>query len=542
MIGVAAHPADLDVIQEFFELFKTPWEPAVAGRRYRVLLSTVGDIAGLDAELVLLYSSAEQETDRENGVVVEHRAGPAQIEWEGTRFPIYTRLASFSGRPAGGVLRCGGAAVDYRHGSGERVTWRIGYDLFQEVRHLFSAGQPESHASTPTLDIHIELLRTVLRAAGVSFVEIPARPQGRDFICCLTHDIDFHGIRRHRFDWTLAGFLGRASLGTVIGLLRGRRRLTEALRNWTAVMALPLVHLGLVRDFWQPFESYARADAERRSTFFLVPRRGEPGRAPDGRIRPLRAVPYEMSEIRDEMRELVNRGSEVAVHGINAWRDADCGRAEMQELTSITGQTRAGVRMHWLYFAADSPEHLEAAGFSYDSTWGYNEAIGYRAGTSQVFRLPACQHLLELPLTIMDSAMFYAGNMALSPAEAQRRCQEIVAHARRFGGTVVINWHDRSLAPERLWGRSYKDLLDAIEAGNRAWFATAGDAVDWFRWRRSIRFDVTAGSRCVTVTTTQTHSALPAGTIRVHRPVAAAPAASAEELAFDGQTAVRIRL
>ena len=41
--------------------------------------------------------------------------------------------------------------------------------------------------------------------------------------------------------------------------------------------------------------------------------------------------------------------------------------------------------MHWLYFGDDSPKTLEAAGFDYDSTCGYNDAVGYRAGTSQVF-------------------------------------------------------------------------------------------------------------------------------------------------------------
>jgi hypothetical protein len=421
------------------------------------------------------------------------------------------------------------------------VTWRIGYDLFQEIRYLLSEGQPACHAPTPTLELHIDVLRTLLVEAGVPFLEIPPRPHDHAFICCLTHDVDFHGIRRHTFDWTLAGFVGRASVGTMIGLLRGRRTVTEALRNWAALLSLPLVHLGLVRDFWQPFESYAHADAARRSTFFLIPRRGAPGRAPDGRTRPLRAVPYQVNEIADEVRALVTRGSEVAVHGIDAWRDADAGRAEMRELASVTGQTPAGVRMHWLYFAADSPQHLEAAGFGYDSTWGYNEAIGYRAGTAQVFRLPAGRQLLELPLTIMDSAMFYRGKMALGPADAQRRCAEIVAHARRFGGTVVVNWHDRSLAPERLWDRSYRNLIDTIETGNRPWFATAGEAVDWFRWRRSIRFKVTAGRRCVTVATSQSNSALPPGTIRVHRP-AGPPTVAAEELAFDGQTAVRIGL
>ena len=42
MIGVLARPTDLESAHEFFELFKTPWEPAVAGQKYRVVLSTAG--------------------------------------------------------------------------------------------------------------------------------------------------------------------------------------------------------------------------------------------------------------------------------------------------------------------------------------------------------------------------------------------------------------------------------------------------------------------------------------------------------------------
>lgn len=541
MIGVAASVEDLDVAREFFELFKTPWERAIRGKRYPVCLSTNGDTGDLDAELLLLYGSAEHDTDRDNDIVVEYGRRPADIVCDGSSFPIYGRVASFSGHGGSGVLTSGGAAVDYRRRAGGRVTWRIGYDLFQEVRHLLSEGQPAIHATTPTLEWHIEVLRKLLLDSGVPFLEVPPRPHGHDFICCLTHDIDFHGIRRHRFDWTLAGFVGRASIGTAIDLFRGRRCLTEALRNWTALVSLPFVHLGLVRDFWQPFESYARADATRRSTFFLVPRRGEPGRAPDGNVRSRRAVNYQVSEIRDDVRELVNRGSEVAVHGIDAWRDADVGRAEMREVTSVTGKAAAGVRMHWLYFSPDSPKHLEAAGFSYDSTWGYNDAIGYRAGTSQVFRLPASQQLLELPLTIMDSAMFYAGKMALARQEALVRCSAIVAYARRFGGTVVINWHDRSLAPERLWGRSYEELLRTVSAGDRTWFATAGAAVEWFRWRRSIRFSVASESGCVTVATAEHDSVVVPGMIRVHRPDGVV-AGSVEDIAFDGQRAMRVRL
>ena len=51
-------------------------------------------------------------------------------------------------------------------------------------------------------------------------------------------------------------------------------------------------------------------------------------------------------------------------------------------------------------------------------------------------------------------------------------------HAVRFGGCLTVNWHDRSVAPERLWGACYRELVQELK-GRGAWFATAqsGDCV-----------------------------------------------------------------
>lgn len=515
MIGVIADPAEHPTVQEFFELFKTPWERAVPWRKYRVILSTVGYLDNFDAEHFLIYGS-EDPTSAPGSVGMERVHGPVDLDWAGTTFPIYGRLALFDERD-GSRLRFGAKAADYRDPSRAPAIRRIGYDLFREVHHLLAGGQPASRASTPTLELHIALLRQLLLESGMAFVEVPPRPDGYDFICCLTHDVDFFGIRRHPFDRTLAGFIARATLGTLADLVRGRRTLGEAVTNWSSCLSLPLVFLGLASDFWRPFDDYAQVEEPARSTFFLVPFKGKPGMAPDGTADANRAVPYEISEIDDPVRQAAARGSELAVHGIDAWRDSKAGRAEMEQLTARTGRGTAGVRMHWLYFDEGAPAQLEAAGFHYDSTCGHNDAVGYRAGTSQAFRPLGCQQLMELPLSIMDSALFSSGRMGLTPRKATALCGRIVENARRFGGTVVINWHGRSLAPERLWGRFYRELLREVSAGNRAWFATAGEAVDWFRWRRSICFQRIASTDSIVVVALAPPRG-PAGFIRFHRP------------------------
>jgi hypothetical protein len=514
MIGVAANPAETETVEEFFQLFKTPWEPALPGRRYRAVLSTRGCPLGIEADLFLVYGSPETAVDREARITVEQAPGPIDAEWEGTTFPLYGRAAFFAAGDA--MLRHGHRALDHQLRNERGTLWRVGYDLFEEVRRLLTSGQPTAWAATPTLDIHIAVLRKLLRQSGMSFVEIPPRPAGHDFVCCLTHDLDFFGIRRHAFDATLAGFVARASFGTIADLLKGRRSFAEARRNWAALLSLPLVLAGFLRDFWQPIDQYDRADRGHRSTFFLIPFKGRPGVAPDGRATVRRAVRYQASEIADEARAAAARGHELAVHGVDAWRDEDAGRAEIAQVAPLAGRTTAGVRMHWLFFDSGSPHRLEAAGFEYDSTCGYNDAVGYRAGTSQAFRLPGSQHLMELPISIMDTALFYRRRLGLARRDALERCRRIVLHARRAGGSVVVNWHDRSLAPERLWERAYVELLDEIESTS-PWFATVLETVEWFRWRRSLAFTCDRDGS-ITISAGPLRSGLPGASVEILRP------------------------
>jgi hypothetical protein len=144
--------------------------------------------------------------------------------------------------------------------------------------------------------------------------------------------------------------------------------------------------------------------------------------------------------------------------------------------------------MHWLYFGPESPEKLEKAGYSYDSTFGYNEQIGYRAGTAQVYRPPRAKHLLELPMHIMDTALFYPTRMNLTLSEGINVVKSFIDTAEQFGGLLTFNWHDRSVAPERLWDGVYRSALNQLQRQG-AKFMTAGAAVAWFKKRRTVVFD-----------------------------------------------------
>jgi len=119
---------------------------------------------------------------------------------------------------------------------------------------------------------------------------------------------------------------------------------------------------------------------------------------------------------------------------------------------------------------------------------GYNDCVGYRAGTLQAYRLAGTKQLLELPLHIMDTALFYPAYLKLAPQAAEKVVDEFIEEATKFGGALTINWHDRSLAPERQWDGAYVYLLAALKRAN-AWCPTAGNAANWFQKRRSVKFE-----------------------------------------------------
>jgi hypothetical protein len=492
MIAIFCSSGETDVACEFFQLFKTPWELYQPGHPYDVVLTTCGLPPALlrtPAQLVISYSARPSIGDAGLHLAVAPTAARFVGDGRGLRMPIYGQVAALEG--AGRALlrdEDAGKAVallmDWRR------PWvvRVGYDLLGEVAQLLTDGQPAAHALMPTLERHVAWLRDVIVDAGLPVVEIPPTPCGHAFIACLTHDVDFAGIRQHRLDHTFWGFMQRAILGSVADAIAGRRSWAQVRRNWSAVASLPLVYAGLRPDPWDPVGSYAAVEGQQPSTFFLIPFKDRPGEHVAGLHTERRATRYDVGDLIPQINRLAERGCEVGVHGIDAWHDAEQGRQELQRIAEATGCCHAGVRMHWLCFDRTSPEKLEQAGFDYDSTVGYNETVGFRAGTTQVFRPLGATRLLELPLHVQDTALFFPGRMHLTEDQAWELCQPLLDAASRHGGVVTILWHERSLAPERLWDRFYVRLLDELRTRN-AWLATAGQAVDWFRQRRAVCFE-----------------------------------------------------
>ncbi len=489
MIGVIPKPHQVRVVEEFFELFKTPWEFYSPGQVYDVIVATTDEIPEVTPKLLLVYGPATKSIDPRFGIAVRGRHQNATLSNGDISLPIYNGLVTFTnGSKAISCITAASETAGLRVESPDSLVLRLGYDLFDEVEFLLSTGQPPEHAPIPTLDIHIRMMREWILQAGIPLLEIPPTPADRSLIVCLTHDIDFAGIRYHRFDHSMWGFLCRATLGALRNFVRGRLSLTCLLRSWLSVASLPFVYAGWARDFWEPFEWYLRVERGLPATYFLIPFKRCPGENVPGPHASRRATAYEVSDISHSARVLVQQGCEIGVHGIDAWHSDAKGRDELTTLATVTRQSSNGIRVHWLLRDANTPTVLERAGYAYDSSFGYNETIGYRAGTNQVFRPLGAETLLELPLHIQDGALFYRQRLDLSEQEAEKRCRALIDNASTFGGVLTLLWHDRSHAPERFWGDFYVKLLHRLTSLD-CWFGTAAQIVSWFRKRRHVRFE-----------------------------------------------------
>jgi len=250
MIGVIADTAQSSVVTEFFELFKTPWEFYREGPHYDGLICCNREPPRSSAKLVLVYGAQPAPFDREKRIEIRSQRSNSIILFEGDRIPIYGNCLAFAGPASHGLAdETDRASVAVEIGGNGQTFVRVGYDLFDEIRHLLTRGQPPVHAAIPALELHIALLRDLITSHAIPLLEIPPLPSGHNFIVCLTHDVDHWGIRNHKFDHTMFGFLYRALIGSVINFCRGRRSLRQVALNWKAAFSLPFVHLGLAKEF-----------------------------------------------------------------------------------------------------------------------------------------------------------------------------------------------------------------------------------------------------------------------------------------------------
>jgi hypothetical protein len=152
------------------------------------------------------------------------------------------------------------------------------------------------------------------------------------------------------------------------------------------------------------------------------------------------------ARVRQVVNWLDEIGVESGVHpGYNSFRSPEKLRREVAVLRDILGNRPLGGRQHYLRWSPDTWIDWENCGLSYDSSVGFAERIGFKAGTCipyhpWLFPLNRQADLIEIPLLVTDRTLL--AYMKLTKAEAIQSVNQIISRCRMVGGIFTLLWHN----------------------------------------------------------------------------------------------------
>ena len=184
--------------------------------------------------------------------------------------------------------------------------------------------------------------------------------------------------------------------------------------------------------------------------------------------------------VRQVIDSLLRSGIECGVHpGYMTFRSPERLRREIAVLREVLGDGPVGGRQHYLRWCPDTWIHWERCGLSYDSSVGFHDHIGFRAGTCIPYRpwllsLNRRADLLEIPLIAMDRSLL--AYMRLTPEDALSVLTQCLARCRAVGGVFSTLWHNDALL-DPAYRAVYLELLSMCSGlENYDWCAD-----DWER-------------------------------------------------------------
>jgi hypothetical protein len=324
------------------------------------------------------------------------------------------------------------------------------------------------------VDALVPTVAAAIRKLGVE--PAPHWPGGARFFVALTHDIDTP------WRWTPTGIRGAASR-LKQALTRGRVR--SALLEARGLARVPLHRLRGSDPNWS-FAHVCELEARRgfASSSYVLTAHRDPH---DG------AAPEAYAALRPRLvQELSALGGEVGLHASYLSGDDEALlRAEKHDLEVLLGAPVRGLRFHYLRMRwTEVVGRLDRLGIEYDTTLGFSDRPGPRAGFS--FPFPPWDHqtgrpasFLELPLLLMDATLAEPRYMRLSPSKGRKEVDKVLDRLAATGGGAAVLWHNDRFDPVygRGWGGVYEHLLDGIVA--RGGTAGTGAALcDWWKAER----------------------------------------------------------
>jgi len=168
------------------------------------------------------------------------------------------------------------------------------------------------------------------------------------------------------------------------------------------------------------------------------------------------------------LRELIEKGWEVGLHGsFDSFNSTDMFSGEVKKLAETIGMPVISTRQHWLRLSFGNTWKVQQdSGIRIDSTLGFNDVHGFRAGVASPFYpydfySKKRHNILEIPMVLMDGTLF--DHEQLGDEDAMDACISVLGEVKKFGGCVAINWHQRTASEDYGWYHVYEGILRWIK-------------------------------------------------------------------------------
>lgn len=211
-------------------------------------------------------------------------------------------------------------------------------------------------------------------------------------------------------------------------------------------------------DYWEELE----ANVHTTSTFYIYSRM-KVNSFKAWMIDPSYHI-YRNLDLQNKLKELKYNGWNIGLHGSYfSANDPTLLSSEKEQLESALDMEITRTRQHWLNFSESTTPYAHEGLFDQDSTIGWNDRMGFRAGCASRYRPYDHKNnrafdYWEVPQVIMDSNIYDYGsgnsNSLISVAkDIIRRVCELK------NGHIAISWHPRTCSSDYNWQPAYKQLI-----------------------------------------------------------------------------------
>jgi len=332
------------------------------------------------------------------------------------------------------------------------------YDYYKSFQYRFG------FTDIPPVDRYCEILANVLKKAFPEFIISNIWPEGKKYAVSLSHNVEYWNV------WT-KNFIDEIT----------HKKNNPEFENYWQVFWKAMLHKYSRKIFDDPariIKLIMRREKilKASSSFFLLTKSD----FPDERRNYFKNENYFQQIVKLLKDSSVNlQGSKEAGFQYNFLPD---------ELQQLDGFSAKGFRVRYLNFNYQNLfSVLEKGKMKYDSSMGFDEKIGYRAGISYPFQPYNITenrpfNVLEIPLIAMDLAL--QKQVDFNHRKAKHRFDQLLSKAKKHKSHLSICWHTHLFDPIDFpyWSKIYWQIIKQSRS-QEAWLCSLDKLYNYWQNR-----------------------------------------------------------